>query len=116
MKDNVTELEQVASKRVGISLEKYQNLIRDELWLTANSAVKSNHADKITYARCDKSLSGTYSQVIRTFFGTFHLEFSKCPLVTGIVGIKVPKKAKLNYVRKIVDQYTNIRDYVTTEL
>lgn len=77
-----------AAKRVGISLKDYQALIHNEYWVTGSNAVIDKHADEVILARCDKSLSGTYFEVIRTFFGAYNVEFSKCPLITGILSVK----------------------------
>jgi len=81
--DSVTELEVVASNRVGISLESYRDAIRDELWLTAKEAVKLNHADEIILATCHESLMGTHITTVRTFFGNLDVEFSNCPIITA---------------------------------
>jgi ATP-dependent Clp protease, protease subunit len=86
--ESTEELDKVAAKRVGISLEDYKKLIHDELWLTGSKAVELNHADEVVQAVCDKSLSGTNIQEIRSFFGTFKVEFSNCPLITGPISVK----------------------------
>ena len=89
IKDNVREMEIVASSRIGITLENYQEAISDELWLTGSQAVKQNHADELVLIRCDKSLSGTFTRIVNTFFGPLEVEFSKCPLITAPVNVKV---------------------------
>lgn len=111
--DNIRELNTIASNRVGISLEKYENLIADELWLTGNEAVKSNHADEVVLVNCDKSVSGTYKRVVNTFFGSIEVEFSKCPLITAPVGISSSNTEAIDY---IVDRFTNIAKHVKLEL
>lgn len=99
IRNEVRDMEIVASKRVGITLEKYKTLIRDELWLTAHNAVNNNHADEIVLARCDNSLTGTYSKVFNTFFGKFRVTFSKCPLVTGALSV-----GSANYVEVLTNE------------
>ena len=112
IKDNIQEIDTRVAKRVGVSVEAYQKLISDELWLTADKAVKTNHADKIVYAVCSKELSGTYEQVVNTFFGSYLVEFSNCPLITGPLSVTSSR----GDVNRLLDYYNNIEDYVTTEL
>lgn len=80
-------MDKAASSRVGISLESYQNLVRDEYWVTGEDAVRANHADEVVLAKCDDSLSGTYTETVYTLFGPVNVELSNCPLITGILGI-----------------------------
>lgn len=105
--DSVTDLEVIASNRVGITLEAYRDAIRDELWLTAEEAVKQNHADEIVLATCDKSLMGTHIETVRTFFGTYDVEFSNCPLITSPLSVKGSNSTD---IEKIQDYVMNIRN------
>jgi len=114
LKKGVTVLDQIAADRVGITLEDYNHLIRDELWMTANEAVKMNHADKVVLAKCDKSLSGTYVGKVATIFGTLNVEFSKCPLIIGPLSVRQSRRG-VSY-EKVVEYYTNLSKYVTMEL
>jgi ATP-dependent Clp protease protease subunit len=110
--DSTEELDRIAANRIGISLEDYKKLIHDELWLTGTEAVKQNHADEVVKAVCDKSLSGTTSKEIRTFFGNINVEFSNCPLITGPISINGEKEAVLEYENKV----KNLRNNVKTTL
>jgi len=112
LKNHTEDLDKIAAKRVGITFEEYQTLIRDELWMTGEQAVSMNHADEIVLANCDTSLSGTYFETVRTFFGDFNLEFSKCPVVTGIISIRGANYAQQKQVR---EYYGNLSKYVTME-
>lgn len=114
IKTNVTELEKVASKRAGITLEQYQNQIRDELWLTGSQAVETKHADEVVLVKCGKSLRGTKVQRVATIFGAFMVEFSKCPIITGPLKISALRRG--SNPNKLRDFYTNIKDYVRFEL
>lgn len=105
--DSVTELELVASKRVGISLEAYREAIRDELWLTAEEAVRLNHADEIVLVQCGKSLMGTHIETVRTFFGNYEVEFSDCPIITSPLRVVGSNTAD---IEKIQDYVMNIRN------
>lgn len=112
IRQSVKELNQTASKRVGLSLSDYENAISDELWLTANQAVKQNHADEVVNAVCDKNLTGTYKEAINTFIGTLYIEFSECPLVVAPVSISGSKDG----VKYYNDFYSNTKKFIKTEL
>jgi ATP-dependent Clp protease protease subunit len=86
-KQNVKEMELASANRVGITLEKYKDEISDELWLTAEQAVKRNHADEIVRVTCHESLLGTHIENVRTMFGTLSVEFSNCPIITAPLGV-----------------------------
>jgi ATP-dependent Clp protease, protease subunit len=102
--ESTEELDKVAAKRVGISLEDYKKLIHDELWLTGAKAVELNHADEVVQAVCDKSLSGTNIQEIRSFFGIFKVEFSNCPLITGPISVKgSSEQEEVEYLNSLKD-------------
>lgn len=114
LKDVVEELEVTASKRIGITISYYKNQVADELWLTGEKAIKSNHADERVYIICDKSLAGTYQSVATTIFGSFSVTYSKCPIITSPVSID-PSDAKAKEegsLAKFKHSLINIRDNV----
>lgn len=112
LNDNITELDKIAAKRTGLELKEYQNLIRDELWLTGEQAVNSNHADELVLVKCDQSLSGTYSDVVYTMFGQMLVEFSKCPIITGVISVS----GNTYQESEVKDYYQNISKHIVTEL
>lgn len=113
-KTSTEEMEKVASKRVGLTLESYRKAISDELWLTSSQAVKLNHADKVTLARCDEELLGeSYIQKFRSFFGSVDVEFSKCPLIVAPLSINSKRE---EVISEVTDFYLNIGKYVSWEL
>jgi len=113
LKANVNELDKIASKRVGITLKEYKDLIRDELWMTGSQAVKMGHADEVVLAKCDSTLLGSHFDTVQTFFGPLQVEFSNCPLITGILSVSFAKKQARE---EVLDRYQNISKYITTEL
>lgn len=113
IKTNVKELEVVAAKRAGMSLKKYKEAIRDELWLTGTEAVASKHADEIVSVICDKSLLGSNIQRVATIFGALDVEFSQCPIITGPLSVR---SANSEQVQAVKDMFTNIKDYIRMEL
>lgn len=114
LKSNINELNKVAASRVGISLKQYDDLIRDELWMTGQQAVDMNHADEVVLAVCDKSLMGTRVQTFRTFFGSIDVEFSNCPLV--VAPLRVVRSSNSKATKAALSHFTNIQQKVTTEL
>jgi len=87
-KKTVKEMETVASKRAGITLEQYQKDISDELWMTGAAAVKKRHADAVALIKCDKSLMGVTTRIVNTFFGSLRVGFSNCPIIVAPVSIR----------------------------
>ena len=92
IKTTLTQMDVMAAKRVGLSTEAYQKLIYDELWLNGNSAVATKHADRLAKIKCDDQLiSGTRSENVRTMFGPVEVTFSTCPLISGMLDVKLAK-------------------------
>jgi len=112
--DGITEMELVASNRVGITLKDYRSLISDELWLTGTEAVKTNHADEIIDVVCDSSLLGTSIKRMSTMFGAFDVEFSDCPIITGILSVQISKKGQK--ISDAIDFFTNKRKYINKNI
>lgn len=108
IKTNVREMEKVAAKRVGITLEKYKELVRDELWMTGSQAVEMGHADEVVLARCDRSLNGTHTEHFQSIFGSLEVKFSNCPLVTYPVAVRASREA----AEKVNDYFSNIKNHV----
>lgn len=108
IKDVLTQMDTAVAQRVGLSLEEYQKLIYDELWLNGTSAVKTKHADRIAKIKCDNDLLiGTKSETYNTMFGPVEVTTSNCPLVNGILDVKFnaqqfrSSKEATNYVKMI---------------
>jgi ATP-dependent protease ClpP protease subunit len=113
LKTNVNELDKIASKRVGIELKEYKELIRDELWMTGHEAVSMKHADELVLVKCDSTLQGTYIDTVSTMFGPLDVEFAQCPVITGILSVRRgSRKARA----EVIDMYQNIANHIKTEL
>jgi len=106
----VKELFSSTAKRVGVSYRKYMRLVYDELWLTGKQAVKYNHADAMAKVKCDKSLKGTTFKTVRTIFGAFKVEFSKCPLIRGPLSVDTDNEFAKNYIKNKLD-FANSKYY-----
>ncbi len=114
LKEGITEMEKVACNRVGITLKEYQSLISDELWMTGEQAVKMNHADEVVNVRCDTSLLGTSIKTMATMFGAFDVEFSDCPIITGILSVKPTTNGQK--ISDAIDFFTNKRKYINKNI
>jgi ATP-dependent Clp protease protease subunit len=90
IKDMVDILDEVAAERTKTSIQEYRKSVQNELWAVGSKAVDANQADAIAKAVCDKSLRGTESRTVRTFFGPVELIFSKCPIITAPIDFKLP--------------------------
>lgn len=94
--DSLNELESRTASRMGLDIQTYRNLIRDEFWATAGIALKRDAADSMVLAKCDKSFSGSYNRDVTTLFGTATLVMSNCPLITTPIEIKLSAQAAKN--------------------
>lgn len=119
----VKNLDIVAAARMSLSFKDYEELIRDEYWVTGQEAVDAKAADRVVLAKCDKTLlDGTEEVQIESFFGNATLTFSKCPLITNPTKVKISlketataeQKAKFqDYVDKYsFDQWGLYKDYI----
>lgn len=105
------------AKRVGISVQAYQKLIYDELWLDGTTAVSLKHADSMPKIRCSSALvDGVKTQVVMTMFGPVEVTQSQCPLINGILDAKLVKSSptsvpatKENIIREIRRVKRNVK-------
>lgn len=83
-------MDQTVSQRMSMNLKDYQEMIRDEYWVTGKDAVKARAADKVVLARCGKDLlAGTETVQMDLFIVQADVKFSKCPLITYPLDIKI---------------------------
>lgn len=67
------------------TLESYQALYENEYWCTDQDCINDGFADEIANVSCAKSLSGTETIILDTYFGPYELVVSKCPVITGVI-------------------------------
>lgn len=77
----VTEMDLQVSKRVGMNLKDYQELVRDEYWVNGKESITDHMADKVVLVACGADLNETYTQKINTMFGAVTVEWSTCPVI-----------------------------------
>jgi ATP-dependent Clp protease protease subunit len=86
--DRVDEMQ---SKRMGISLDKFHAAIRDDLWLWGDDAVKFGAADKAETASCSKELlESKVTQDVQVFIFTLKVTWSGCPLISAPLKVEMP--------------------------
>jgi len=85
--NQLQEMDEMQAKRMGISLEQFEALIHDDLWLFSGAkAVEINAADKVVTAECSQALIDKKvrkKEVVQVFiFQTeVETESSLCPLI-----------------------------------
>ena len=78
----VQSMEKVNASRMKLTLEDYQSKAKDEYWCHGNGCVKKNFVDEITQVTCSPELiDKSTNEVVHTFFGTYNIEYSSCPLI-----------------------------------
>lgn len=116
---NIKTIEGMCSKRMGLTLEKYEQVIRDEYWVTGADAVQQNAADRLALINCDSSLlsKNTYVQV-QTFFGAVALQFNNCPNVTGPTAVgfqnNIPVNKQEEAAKEAIENYYKLRNKVSS--
>lgn len=80
--NQINRINKSVAERAGITLEKYSEKIRDELWMNSEEAIENKFADQVVTLRCDQTLRGLGEErVINLFFFSVKVRFNKCPLV-----------------------------------
>lgn len=104
IKEVVQDIESFMIKRIGVSLESYREIVKDEVYNNGKQAVESNFADKVVLIRCGKDMSGSYSEEVRSFWGNFWVTWSKCPTITAPLDVR----ATFNLQKYTKEQQVNI--------
>lgn len=109
--DRITEqTDRAQARRMGITLESFRALTRNDLWLFGADAVTAKAADRVTVAQCsDEMLEKTISQVINVFGFTLRLTWSACPLITAPLSIDMPNSANGN--RRVANELSRLVNF-----
>lgn len=121
-KRQIDYLETVDAKRMQISLDQYQALIHNELWIHGFDAVESKVADAEVLVTCGASMKGEDVIIVQTMFGNAEVVFDKCPLIRTPIAVRVSQvraDAK-NYVTYLIhlmffDQEKFTKEYIVTK-
>lgn len=99
LKSDIDQLDIIAATRMNISVAEYKALIKDEYWVKGYQAIEDKAADLVVNVRCSKELvQATEKTTINTFFGTYILTYSKCPLISYPISIDSPNNKFLKFL------------------
>lgn len=89
----VQSMETVNAKRMGISLEKYQSLAKEEYWCHGYGCAKENFVDQISKVSCsEKLVNKETNRTVNTFFGSYRIYDSACPLIGTLRYERIPRR------------------------
>lgn len=118
-------MDQKVAERVSMKLEDYQELIRDEYWVSGQESVDAKMADRMVLPRCGKDMSGINYMEIMTFFGPIRVSFSECPLITGPLSIEFggakfktedERREVARFIRKMIeDPESFVEEYIVND-
>jgi ATP-dependent Clp protease, protease subunit len=92
-KSMIEDLEKMNAERMNMSLREYREKIKDEYWIHGKQAVDKKAADKVVVIKCSNELINATSTIeFRSFFGNATIEYSKCPLFSDPVSVKMEKQ------------------------
>lgn len=101
-----------AAARLGISKQKYDAAIVNELWSFGQGAVNTKQADAVADVQCDKKLlQGKSVESVMSFFGPVQVVYSNCPLITTPLEVNFSKEVRPeNYskIRNMLNSRNNI--------
>ena len=91
--DIVQSMEKVNAKRMGLTLEKYQSLAKEEYWCHGKSCVKKNFVDAIQTVGCSQKLvNEETSRTVNTLFGSYKVYETKCPFIGMTRYERIPRR------------------------
>lgn len=118
-------LEDATSKRMKLTVDKYRDLVRNDLWLIGGESVKANVADRVENVVCSPEMyAKTFWEEVKVFIWTINLEWSYCPLITYPLTVKLPdvsggkggsERAQIELntrVNNMLFNYKTNRDYI----
>lgn len=82
------------------TIESYRKAYMFDLWLNGSEAVEQGYADKVATVKCAESLSGTRDDLIDLGFVRIYLSFSKCPMKTYPLDVKVEFATTEGFMKK----------------
>ncbi len=107
------EINKNQADRIGLSIEEFNEKIRDDWWLTAKQSISNKVADEIVNIKCVFENS-EITVTVMTFFGKLDMVYMKCPQVTSPIKILLNDKNLTNDIdENIMDEinsYININN------
>jgi ATP-dependent Clp protease protease subunit len=106
------EINQNQADRIGLSIEQFNEKIRDDWWLTAKQSILEKVADEIVNIKCVFE-NTEHTVTIMTFFGKLDIVYMKCPQVTSYVKILVNGNILTNNldenITNEINSYINVK-------
>ena len=97
-KKMVRKMEQDNADRMKMSLDRYKQLVINELWIFGKDSVAQGAADEVSTITCTNTLINTRTVETFNYYGLqFQVEFSACPLFKG--GTAVDPKQQSRYAQ-----------------
>ncbi len=110
------EINQNQADRIGLSVEQFNEKIRDDWWLTAKQSILEKVSDEMVNVKCVFENSEVTISII-SFFGKIDMIYMKCPQVTSPVKILLNDKILENNINKdIMDEINSYIDIDNSKL
>ena len=102
----------VVNRTEGVhNMKSYLDLHENEYWCDGSDCIAQGFIDDVAEVSCGKSLHGTKEIVITSFWGSFVVIYSQCPLITSPLKIRANNEDDLPLILKNVnfkfESYTN---------
>lgn len=101
LNDLSNEMNLMQSKRLGMSLDKFNSKVVNDWWVTGKKGLEFNIIDEIVLVKCNSNIINKIDVIIvDNFFNTQKINFSKCPLITEPL-VKIRKEYLIPYDKNL---------------
>lgn len=108
----IQDVSKPVAERSHRTIEAYEKLIADDLWMTASKAKELGFADRTVTIVCDKSLNGYGSpKTLEMGFFSVTVQFHKCPLISQpkfVKGNEFFSRMLFGNKMELVNKYGNL--------
>lgn len=111
------EMDAVIAKRVGMDLDAYEDLIRNEYWVKGEDSIQDRMADKIVKVQCGEDMMGSHTEHMKVLIFDLDVTWSDCPLITAPLAIAQDSRGyDSNHAttEEITIKKAQIRNFITT--
>lgn len=86
----IERFEKMEYDRIGWTKEQYFEKTKFDYWVVGEDAVADKVADKVIQVKCSPEMFDAKKRVpVYTFFGTFYLIYSGCPLISAPLDVEL---------------------------
>lgn len=86
---------EMQSKRLGLTKEEFHDAYVHDWWLYGKEIIEEKAADELVNVLCDLDMDKSHKTKVDTWFGTFEVEYSLCPLIHAAKNVTLLKNATL---------------------